>query len=538
MVKRFLACLLALMLMCPAVMAHGEGGVPHPGGMLKVGTDGYDTSTVPGNPSLSRREIMTIDILSDLSGAPQDAWDMSALGNRSVLAWATPVEGQRNRYALTIAADGPVKAHPNSAYLFAKYSGLRRISFHGAFDTSSVTDMSYMFFGSFDQEMYVMLDLSSFDTSAVRTMESMFMSSDLMAVNVSSFDTSSVTDMSYMFAFCDYMPALDLTAWNMDAVKTMNGMFYEATGLKTLHISPVGSAVSQYAIFDECPAQVFYPDGTIITQATATPKPVATAVPTLLPTATPTLLPTATPATASSGVQFTSASTYLPDPHYFFREKLYHGEKDISGGVEIHFVFAYSDRGAAAEYIDQLKDSRFNLKLRTTDTLNLSGVTYTLYVFDYTGTADVDEVTYNLADSGKSGTTYRAPVMALIRQYKENPFGWCHLQIYCPFDFTFVDSGDRSSIKSFVETNKPDDPFLGPVGTGSGSMGGSTTVATTHDSSSPYGLQCTACKGTGKCSTCDGRGYLYSSASGKYDRNCYKCNTTGRCSTCGGTGKR
>lgn len=72
---------------------------------------------------------------------------------------------------------------------------------------------------------------------------------------------------------------------------------------------------------------------------------------------------------------------------------------------------------------------------------------------------------------------------------------------------------------------------------GSSSSGGS------GDSSSGGGsnkvqLPCVICKGSGRCQTCGGTGYLYSSASKKYDRNCYKCNASGNCFTCGGTGLR
>lgn len=51
-------------------------------------------------------------------------------------------------------------------------------------------------------------------------------------------------------------------------------------------------------------------------------------------------------------------------------------------------------------------------------------------------------------------------------------------------------------------------------------------------------LPCTACKGSGKCKTCGGTGYLYSSASKKFDRNCYRCNASGVCQTCKGSGTR
>ena len=205
----------------------------------------------------------------------------------------------------------------------------------------------------------------------------------------------------------------------------------------------------------------------------------------------------------SDGVAFSAASTYLPDPRCFCREKVVHGEYDISGGGEFHMNFAYDDRGGAAEYVELLKDSRFNLKLRTTDTTTFGNATDTFYVFNYAGTADVDEIAQQMAaDIGKTGPSYRAPVIDRIKQYpKTTVQGTCGFSVFTASDFIYVDSGDRCTDKSFADTFKPNAPFLGPAGTGSGS-----TTVTTHDSSNPYGLQCMACKGSGKCSTCVGTG--------------------------------
>lgn len=62
-------------------------------------------------------------------------------------------------------------------------------------NNKSVTNMSYMFFGS----SATTLDLSSFDTSNVTNMRYMFQVSRATTLDLSGFDTSNVTDMSYMF---------------------------------------------------------------------------------------------------------------------------------------------------------------------------------------------------------------------------------------------------------------------------------------------------------------------------------------------------
>jgi len=62
-------------------------------------------------------------------------------------------------------------------------------------DTSLVTDMSYVFYGAsaFDQ------DVSSWNTSRVSTMYAMFLVASLFNGDISSWDTSSTTDMALMF---------------------------------------------------------------------------------------------------------------------------------------------------------------------------------------------------------------------------------------------------------------------------------------------------------------------------------------------------
>ena len=68
------------------------------------------------------------------------------------------------------------------------------------FDTSEVTNMSYMFHGCNSLQS---LDLSSFDTSKVTDMSKMFLECEsLQSLDLSSFDTSKVTTMRSMFDYC------------------------------------------------------------------------------------------------------------------------------------------------------------------------------------------------------------------------------------------------------------------------------------------------------------------------------------------------
>ena len=91
------------------------------------------------------------------------------------------------------------------------------------FDTSKVTNMSYMFDGMFN---FTSLDLSNFDTSKVTDMTSMFSHmTNLTALNLSSFNTSNVTSMMFMFFDMRNLITLDLSNFDTSNVTDMLQMF-------------------------------------------------------------------------------------------------------------------------------------------------------------------------------------------------------------------------------------------------------------------------------------------------------------------------
>ncbi|HAO5827694.1 TPA: BspA family leucine-rich repeat surface protein [Listeria monocytogenes] len=91
------------------------------------------------------------------------------------------------------------------------------------FDTSNVTDMSFMFINSAATN----LDLSSFNTSNVTTMQSMFDSSAVTSLDLSNFNTSKVTSMRYMFDE-SVISSLDLSNFDTSKVQDMYCMFYQS----------------------------------------------------------------------------------------------------------------------------------------------------------------------------------------------------------------------------------------------------------------------------------------------------------------------
>ena len=88
-------------------------------------------------------------------------------------------------------------------------------------NTSNVTNMNRMFIFSNIRN----LDLSNFDTSNVTNMSEMFYRSKAKSINLSSFNTSSVTDMSSMFCESN-ATSLDVSKFDTRNVTNMSAMFY------------------------------------------------------------------------------------------------------------------------------------------------------------------------------------------------------------------------------------------------------------------------------------------------------------------------
>ena len=137
------------------------------------------------------------------------------------------------------------------AHMFDKFLGADNSLELMDFDTSQVTDMSYMFNGAEDVtelmlpgfdtskvttmdhmfdgcQMVNTLDLSGFDTSNVTSMASMFhYGTARKSIDLSNFNTAKVTDMSNMFGGDAYLNDLDISSFDTSNVTNMAGMFYD-----------------------------------------------------------------------------------------------------------------------------------------------------------------------------------------------------------------------------------------------------------------------------------------------------------------------
>lgn len=100
-------------------------------------------------------------------------------------------------------------------------------------DNKPVVSMNNMFAST----AATSIDLSSFDTSNVTNMNSVFMECrNLTTLDVSSFNTSKVTTMRSMFSCCTSLTKLDVSNFDVSKVTNMETMFSTCVSLTTLDI--------------------------------------------------------------------------------------------------------------------------------------------------------------------------------------------------------------------------------------------------------------------------------------------------------------
>ncbi len=205
---------------------------------------------VLGNDDVSRLSVRSVTFLDSTRRAPEDAWDVSAAGDASVLAWvedrgedgallvdfhghtAGDADAPMHATDLYIAAKGGVRANPDSSFLFMGYINLQEIDFNDSFSTEGAQRMTGMFDECASLER---LDLSDFDTAQVTDMSGMFARCEsLTELNLGSFDTAQVTDMSGMFTRCESLEALNLNSFDTGNVADMRAMFARCLRLQGL----------------------------------------------------------------------------------------------------------------------------------------------------------------------------------------------------------------------------------------------------------------------------------------------------------------
>lgn len=148
-----------------------------------------------------------------------------------------------------------VACNTNRRTLSHLFSGVEE---HGTLEftglqTVNVKDMSYMFHEAVS--LSGMLDCSTFNTKNVLLMDRMFnecVSAD--DINVSSFDTSKVTTMEEMFANTN-CKELDLSSFNMSSVVNTNNMFYRCVRTERVYCRTEADAIKMRNSTN-CPPQI------------------------------------------------------------------------------------------------------------------------------------------------------------------------------------------------------------------------------------------------------------------------------------------
>ena len=123
----------------------------------------------------------------------------------------------------------------NSKSMFRWFTKMETIDL-ASFDTSEVTTMNTMFYM---MNSLKSIDVSKFNTSKVIDMFEMFDNAGVIEqLDVSNFDTSNVTNMKWMFFWLPKVKKLDLTNFNTSRVTNMYGMFDAMTDIKEIKFGP------------------------------------------------------------------------------------------------------------------------------------------------------------------------------------------------------------------------------------------------------------------------------------------------------------
>lgn len=148
----------------------------------------------------------------------------------------------------------------NMSSMFYRYSGPDFQYDLSNWDTSKVSDMSFMF--SFANVKYDQ-NVVKLNTSSVSDLSGMFENFDGELYNIPMMDTSNATDMSHMFSMIDLKNALDLSGLKTGRVWNMSSMFSGTSGpVIGINGFDTSSMSMSFAMFQD--SGLRNPDGTSI----------------------------------------------------------------------------------------------------------------------------------------------------------------------------------------------------------------------------------------------------------------------------------
>ena len=229
-----------------------------------------------------RPYIRTITFGNDLSNLPSSCteenlcWDVSYNTSQKKKVYGYLIDSglkdsnnpEQSLYNLYIVSEAPIFAPFDCSLFFAGFNSLVSINYNDNFNTSKVTNMSYMFLPaeSGDWSSVVVLTTSNNDVkpallnkiynSDVELMAAVGLSyySSLENLDLSSFNTSNVITMERMFSYCSSLTSLDLTSFSTSKVTDMSDMFYNCSSLTSLDLSSFNTmnVTSMFQMFSYC----------------------------------------------------------------------------------------------------------------------------------------------------------------------------------------------------------------------------------------------------------------------------------------------
>ena len=114
----------------------------------------------------------------------------------------------------------------NMSYMFSNCQNLKYLPDISKWNTTNVTDLSHMFSDCISLLKFP--DISNWDTGKVNNLSGIFRNCNKITVlpDISKWNTNNVTNMSYMFYNCESLSNLpDISTWNKNNVTNMSYMF-------------------------------------------------------------------------------------------------------------------------------------------------------------------------------------------------------------------------------------------------------------------------------------------------------------------------
>ena len=182
--------------------------------ILKINEIGMNTILSKRNLNISYlcpSQIILNNVIQNLSDCSQI--NINEPGSIVKLVWDTPLHSVNS--------------------LFEYCYNITEIKFLN-FDTSLLTDMSWVF-----QFCYSLtsVDLSNLNISNVSAIRFMFNNCiSLKSLNLSNFDTSNTTYMNRMFQNCSQLTSIDLSNFDTSKVEYMNNLFYNCKNLEYINL--------------------------------------------------------------------------------------------------------------------------------------------------------------------------------------------------------------------------------------------------------------------------------------------------------------